>query len=116
MERTDSGFCLCVRIIGEDKSPAMKQAIRTRRIMDMAEGIRELKQEEMAKVSGGGINIDEVITPNQPSDPGGVKTTTSPYCKACKCQVQLVGGLYVCDHVGCSEIAVPKTAKEVDWH
>ena len=81
----------------------------------MSEDVRELKHEEMAKASGGRCGEDEVITPIQPSDPGGAKSTVNPYCKGCGCRVQLVSGLYVCDHVGCSELGVPKNATEVIW-
>ena len=81
----------------------------------MSEDVRELKHEEMAKVSGGRLGEDEVIIPLQPLDPGCVKTTTNPYCKSCGYRVQFIGGVYVCDHVGCSEMGIPKKATEIIW-
>ena len=81
----------------------------------MTEDIRELKKEEMSKISGGGFGGGEVIIPNLPLEPETVKTTTNPYCKGCGCRVQFISGLYVCDHVGCSEMSIPKKATEVIW-
>ena len=74
----------------------------------MAEGIRELNLEEMAKISGGNDSEEDE------AENGGY-ARTRPYCKGCRMLVQLIGSYYICDTVGCKELSVRKTASQVDW-
>ena len=43
-------------------------------------------------------------------------STTKPYCMGCWREVTLINGSFMCDHIGCSELGVPKKATEVAWY
>ena len=76
----------------------------------MKEYEKELAQQQMENVKGGG----STILPVDPKTPGG-RLTATPHCRNCGEEVKPIGALYRCAKAGCPECGIDKTAAEVDW-
>ena len=76
----------------------------------MKECDKELTQEQMENVNGGG----STILPLDPKTPGR-RLTSTPHCRECGSEAKPFGAWYRCPKAGCPECGKNKTAVEVDW-
>ena len=77
----------------------------------MNEYEKQLTQEQMENVTGGG----PIVSPDYEKNPGGRRLTVTPHCRECGKEVKSVGALFRCAKAGCPECGKDKTAAEVDW-